>query len=65
MKKIIFALTAVFAALASAGAQNVSDLAVSGVKLIKDGSQMNVDMNIDLSKLDVKNRRSIHIVPVL
>jgi tetratricopeptide (TPR) repeat protein len=26
---------------------------------------MNVDMDIDLSKLEVKNRRSVHLVPVL
>jgi hypothetical protein len=65
MKKIIFALAAFILMAAGAQAQKVSDVAVSGVKLIKDGSTMNVDMDIDLSKLDVKNRRSVHVVPVI
>ena len=65
MKKIILALTVVSVALVGAGAQNESGLPDTQVKLVKEGNQMNVDMAIDLSTLDVKNRRSVHIVPVL
>lgn len=60
MKKTILAIAAFAGLMASAGAQDVS-----GLRIIKNGDRMNVDMNIDLADLDVKKRRSVHIIPVL
>lgn len=60
MKKTILAIAAFAGLMASAGAQDVS-----GLRIIKNGDRMNVDMDIDLSDLDVKKRRSVHIIPVL
>ena len=65
MKKLIVIILTLMGFLTVADAQNISDVAVSGLKIVKDGSMMNVDMDIDLSKLEVKNRRSVHLVPVL
>ena len=65
MKKILFVLAALASFMTGAQAQQISDIAVSGVQTIKNGDEMNVSMNIDLSKLDVKNRRSVHLVPVI
>lgn len=65
MKKLIIIISTLIGVLTIADAQNISGVAVSGLKIVKDGSMMNVDMDIDLSKLEVKNRRSVHLVPVL
>lgn len=65
MKKILLVMAALAGFVTVAGAQQISDVAVSGLKILKDGDEMNVDMKIDLSDLDVKNRRSVHLVPVL
>lgn len=65
MKKIISVIAALVGMMTAAHAQNVSDVAVSGLKMCKDGGEMNIGMDIDLSKLDVKNRRSVHFLPVL
>lgn len=46
-------------------AQQISDVAVSDFKVIKNGEEMNISMDIDLSKLDVRNRRSVHLLPVI
>lgn len=51
--------------VAVAQAQQISDVAVSGLKIIKNGGEMNISMDIDLSKLDVRNRRSVHLLPVI
>lgn len=65
MKKIIFVLAALASCIISAQAQQNSDIAVSGLKLIKNGEEMNISMDLDLSRLDVKNRRSEHFLPVI
>ena len=65
MKKIFLVMAALAGFVTFADAQSISDVAVSGVRMIKDGSNMNVDMNIDLSKIDVKNNASLHIYPVI
>ena len=65
MKKI-FLLIAFFAGVASVSyAQKVDDVGFENAKLRKNGELMTVSMGIDLAQLDVKNRRSVHIVPVL
>lgn len=51
--------------MTGAQAQKISDVAVSDLKVLKDGDEMNITMNIDLSQLDVKNRRSVHLLPVI
>lgn len=58
-------MAALIGMVSAADAQRISDIAVSGLRIIKDGGNMNVDMIMDLSKLDVKNNRSVHLVPVL
>lgn len=65
MKKILFVIAALAGFVAVAQAQQISDVAVSGLKILKNGEEMNVDMKIDISELDVRNRRSVHLVPVL
>ena len=65
MKKIIIVLSAFLAFTTAADAQKISDVAVTDLKVNKSGSMMNVDMNIDLSQLNVRNRRSLHLIPVL
>ena len=65
MKKI-FLLIAFFAGVASVSyAQKVDDVGFENAKLRKNGELMTVSMGIDLAQLDVRNRRSVHIVPVL
>ena len=49
----------------SAAAQKVGDVAFENLKIRKNGEFMTVTMGIDMNSLDVKNRRSVHIVPVL
>ena len=65
MKKIFIVIAALASFMASAQAQQISDIAVSGLKTIKNGDEMTISMDIDLSKLDVKNRRSVHLLPVI
>lgn len=65
MKKILFVLAALASFMTGAQAQQISDIAVSRVQTIKNGDDMNISMNIDLSNLDVKNGRSVHLVPVI
>lgn len=65
MKKI-FLLIAFFAGVASVSyAQKVDDVGFENAKLRKNGELMTVSMGIDLAQLDVRNRRSVHIIPVL
>lgn len=65
MKRIIIAVAASMCFLVTGYAQRISDVAVSDLDIVKDGTDMNIDMTIDLSSLDVKNRRSVHLLPVL
>ena len=65
MKKILFVIAALASFMTGAQAQKISDVAVSDLKVLKDGDEMNITMNIDLSQLDVKNRRSVHLLPVI
>lgn len=65
MKRIMILIAALVAVLPAANAQRISDIAVSDLKIIKNESLLDVDMDIDLSQLDVKSRRSVHLVPVL
>lgn len=62
MKKIL-TIIALAGFITTAEAQTLSDVSVSKLKLIKDGANMNIDMDIDVSKLNVKNRRSVHLLP--
>ena len=50
---------------AQRASKDVTDLAFDNVQLKRVGEQMSVSMQIDLSALEVKTRRSVHIVPVL
>lgn len=63
MKKILTILVAFAGLVTVAEAQNLSDVSVSKLNLVKDGANMNIEMDIDVSKLDVKNRRSVHLLP--
>lgn len=65
MKKILFVMAALASFMTGAQAQKISDVAVSDLKVLKDGDEMNITMDIDLSQLDVKNRRSVHLLPVI
>lgn len=65
MKRIILLAASFLGLLAAAHAQKVSDVTVSDLKIVKNGGSMTVGMDIDLSGLDVRNRRSVHLVPVL
>lgn len=65
MKKILVILVALAGISIAAYAQQNTDVAVSDLKIIKNGEEMNIDMNIDLSKLDVKGQRSVHFLPVI
>ena len=52
-------------AMAQRTAKEVTDLSFDNVQLKRVGEHMNVSMQIDLSALEVRTRRSVHIVPVL
>lgn len=65
MKRVIIAIAALTCFSATGYAQKIYDVAVSDFNIVKDGTDMNIDMIIDLSSLDVKNRRSVHLLPVL
>lgn len=65
MKRIFIILTVLAGFSTAAYAQRVSDVTFDDVKLKKDGDLMTVSMGIDTRALDVRNRRSVHIVPVL
>ena len=65
MKKILVILAALAGISFAAQAQQTADVAVSDLKIIKNGEEMNIDMNIDLSGLDVKGQRSVHFLPVI
>ena len=65
MKKILLFIAALAGMITVADAQMISDVAVSGVRIVKNGDRMDVEMKIDLSQLDVRNRRSVHLVPML
>ena len=52
-------------AMAQRTAKEVTDLSFDNVQLKRVGVHMNVSMQIDLSALEVRTRRSVHIVPVL
>ena len=65
MKKILLVMAALASFVTGAQAQKISDVAVSDLKVLKDGEEMNITMDIDLSQIDVKNRRSVHLLPVI
>ena len=65
MKKILLFIAALAGMITVADAQMISDVAVSGVRIVKNGDRMDVEMKIDLSQLDVRNRRSVHLVPMI
>ena len=65
MKKILVILAALAGISFAAQAQQTADVAVSDLKIIKNGEDMNIDMTIDLSDLDVKGQRSVHFLPVI
>lgn len=64
--KRLFVIIAVLAGFAaSARAQRVDDVVFEDVRIKKNGDLMTVSMNINIEELDVRSRRSLHIVPVL
>lgn len=64
--KRLFVIIAVLAGFAaSANAQRMDDVVFEDVRIKKNGDLMTVSMNINIEELDVRNRRSLHIVPVL
>lgn len=66
MKKHLLLLISLMAgAMVPATAQNTSDVKASNVKMTHDGSYLNVDMDLDLSNLNVKSNRAVLIVPTL
>ena len=67
MKRIILALALIAGVFFNAAAQNqkLNDVTFENVKIIKNGKLMSITMDIDLQKLNVKNRASLHIVPML
>lgn len=46
-------------------AQKANDVVFEDVKIKKNGDLMTVSMDIDLRQLNVRNRRALHIVPVI
>ena len=68
MRKIFLALLILAAASTYANAQQVKrvgDLVFDDVTLKRNGERMNVSIQMDLTRLNVRTRRSVHIVPVL
>jgi len=51
--------------MTAASAQQLQEIGISDVKVIKNGEVMILDMDIDLTELNVRNRRSVHVVPVI
>ena len=46
MKKILFVIAALASFMTGAQAQKISDVAVSDLKVLKDGDEMNITMDI-------------------
>lgn len=68
MRKIFLALLILAVSSASASAQQVrrvGDLVFDNVILKKTGERMNVSMQMDLTRLNVRTRKSVHIIPIL
>lgn len=64
--KRIFVIAAILMGFAGAAqAQRVDDVVFENAKIKKNGDLMTVSMDINLQELNVRNRRSVHIVPVL
>ena len=64
--KRIFVIAAILMGFAgAASAQRVDDVVFENAKVKKNGDLMTVSMDINLQDLNVRNRRSVHIVPVL
>ena len=67
MKRIIPILICTLSALA-AGAQTqhpVSDVGISDASFMRSNDRMTVEMNVDLSGLDVKSRQAVLLTPVI
>lgn len=69
MRKIFLTLLILVAASTFAIAQQqvrrVGDLIFDDVTLKRTGERMNVSIQMDLSRLNVSTRRSVHIIPVM
>ena len=69
MRKIFLTLLILVAASTFAIAQQqvkrVGDLVFDDVTLKRTGDRMNVSIKMDLTRLNVRTRRSVHIIPVL
>ena len=63
MKKILVIIAVLAAFATTAQAQKLTDVSVSKLNLVKNGENMNIEMDIDVSSLNVKNRRSVHLLP--
>jgi outer membrane protein OmpA-like peptidoglycan-associated protein len=49
----------------TATAQEVADVTASNVRLARNGKYLSVDMDVDVSKLDVKSNRAVVLTPTL
>jgi outer membrane protein OmpA-like peptidoglycan-associated protein len=49
----------------TAAAQEVADVTASNVRLARNGKYLSVDMDVDVSKLDVKSNRAVVLTPTL
>ena len=69
MRKFFLTLLILAAASTFANAQQqvrrVGDLVFDDVTLKRTGERMNVSIQMDLTRLNVRTRRSVHIIPVL
>lgn len=63
MKKILVIIAVLAAFVTAVQAQKLSDVSVANLNLVKNGENMNIEMDIDVSDLNVKNRRSVHLLP--
>ena len=69
MRKLFLTLLVLAAAsgiaLAQQQVKRVGDLVFDDVTLKRTGDRMNVSIKMDLTRLNVRTRRSVHIIPVL
>jgi outer membrane protein OmpA-like peptidoglycan-associated protein len=61
----IISLAALSALSLTAAAQEVADVTASNVRLTRNGKYLSVDMDVDVSKLDVKSNRAVVLTPTL
>lgn len=63
MRRFIFLITAVLAGMSAANAQSLNGVNVESFTMERNGSFVVIDMDIDISALDVKSKQSAVITP--